>query len=411
MSIILFLNKTSKNLIPFNEGGDNVYEYESKLEINQPKMSPFYWILTMEVYTILFIISIGIVIGPLYFAMKHHLLWYGVSLIGAIIAIFLIKFLYRSTKKLIWLNTHLSNYQLSSSGIKFKRYEELYKHPIEGKIPLASIEKIYFGFYLFENYHAYAESKINEAVPMYANLPGLLFQYQDSNQSKLFFVPFNHMLSIDGWLKFLRSHHSLIELKFIDLDLSMISSVEELERNQDSIYNMEYNRDIWGAFDEVITRIEDTIEENDEIDSTITEELVEEAKENPKGYSLKRSTFITVILLILSMYVYRFLIDHGWQNERNAWIPLIVSSLIGFIYFFLMAKPRWYYSILFYVLFFSFNLVLGIFWEEDGKVSSIFTDTLAAVLIILVPFIFIPFFISKMIQKRRKKKVEREKLI
>lgn len=411
MSIILFLNKTSKNLIPFNEGGDNVYEYESKLEINQPKMSPFYWILTMEVYTILFIISIGIVIGPLYFAMKHHLLWYGVSLIGAIIAIFLIKFLYRSTKKLIWLNTHLSNYQLSSSGIKFKRYEELYKHPIEGKIPLASIEKIYFGFYLFENYHAYAESKINEAVPMYANLPGLLFQYQDSNQSKLFFVPFNHMLSIDGWLKFLRSHHSLIELKFIDLDLSMISSVEELERNQDSIYNMEYNRDIWGAFDEVITRIEDTIEENDEIDSTITEELVEEAKENPKGYSLKRSTFITVILLILSMYVYRFLIDHGWQNERNAWIPLIVSSLIGFIYFFLMAKPRWYYSILFYVLFFSFNLVLGIFWEEDGKVSSIFTDTLAAVLIILVPFTFIPFFISKMIQKRRKKKVEREKLI
>lgn len=385
-----------------------MHENESKLEIKQPKMSPFYWILTLEVYSILFIIAIGIIVGPLYLAMKYHPLWYGVSLIGAIIAFLLIKFLYRSTKKRIWLNTHFNHYQLSSSGIKFKRYEELYKPPVEGNISLASIEKIYFGFYLFENYHANTESKINEAVPTYASLPGLLIQYKETNQRNLFLVPFNHMSSINGWLQFLRTHHFLSELKFIHFDLSMIASVEELESNhQESIYDMEYNRDIWEAFDKVITHIEDTIEE-EKFGSTTTEELIEETKENPRGYTLKRSAFTTVLLLILSMYLYRFLINNGWQHEGNVWIPLIGSSIIGFIYFFLMAKPRWYHSILFYVLFFSFNLVFGISWEEDGKVSSIFTDTLAAVLIIQVPFIFIPFFITKTIHKQRRKSEQKE---
>lgn len=184
-------------------------------EHKQRKEEVFWWITYSTILSVGFLIGIVFLIGPIILLFIYKSAWLLLLLLFLPLGYIMVKGIYKTAKKLIWKNNHLSSYTLKKNEIIFEGWKVNHPFdPISGSIPIPSIDCVVFSSYIvretMQSNRSFSSgnNKITETAPI------LYVIYRGkSNQKYILTIPFyTKNPGIDNWLSFLEEND--IPLKY-----------------------------------------------------------------------------------------------------------------------------------------------------------------------------------------------------
>lgn len=397
------------------------------LEQRQPKMQPFYWILTFEVFALGMLIGLTLAIGPFILLYLWPSVGMAFTLLTVPLGLWMFMKIWRSLLARIWENRNRNQYLLYEDRIEYEQWNREAREADSGQILLREIKDIYYGRYVLLESHAYKPSKMTEQVPKAELLPALYIIYSDGIRDRLLMVPFLDYMEANRWLGALASHGIPLWLTYLVIHKPEDESVPDALKEEETREAAEFNGNIERQFRPFIerkTREEQAAQaanpiplltEMNRSDPTDPASINngQEAAKSPYAAPVRpKRNFLAcighwgwVVFLVqaAAMWWLYSQAAGGHIDPANVVYPFALLSLMSLLFFLVVKELRWPHMLVFWFL----SMVTALLVEleagsmnENDPTYEMGANLLAASLLYGL-LIWIPFFGIKWLRRVR----------
>lgn len=397
------------------------------LEQRQPKMQPFYWILTFEVFTLGMLIGLALAIGPFILIYLWSSAGMAFTLMTVPLGLWMFIKIWRSLLTRIWENRNRNQYLLYEDRIEYEQWNREAREADSGQILLREIKDIYYGRYVLMESHAYKPSKMTEQVPKAELLPALYIIYSDGIRDRLLMVPFLDYMEANRWLGALAPHGIPLWLTYLVIHKPEDESVPDALKEEETREAAEFDGNIerqFRPFLERKTREEQAAQaanpippltEMNRSDPTDPASINngQEAAKTPYAAPVRpKRNFLAcigqwgwVVFLVqaAAMWWLYSQAAGGHIDPANVVYPFALLILMSLLFFLVVKELRWPHMIVFWFL----SMVTALLVEleagsmnENDPTYEMGANLLAASLLYAL-LIWIPFFGIKWLRRAK----------
>ena len=378
------------------------------LQYEEKRMEPFWWITTFFAYTLLLILSLGLIALPIYLMFVN--LWFKLLLILVPIGLLMGIRIWQTFRRYIFKQRNPSHYQLDYDHFTYTVTNAEHLTVEEDQISLRSIDQIIVSLYAFQNNHAYTKSGPTESVPRVVIYPSMILVHQDTRGERKFLpMLFHGMSDIDPWLKRFNERHipfyyTPLPIHELD-DEGKVKAIEE----EDVLMPYTYETDFTiqhDALEKKWFEEKKHLFEEEEDDEVLPDEpfpLDEPEQTEPKkGGFLSYITHIlkTYLFLIIGSLIAIVLAQHGIVDEDGIYVGVILLTITALINFYLLKNHlRWYHIFRFWIETVVITFVVALAYNKYTIIGDEMLTSIAATAILYIFMAWIPFLITIWIRK------------
>ncbi|MFM1653264.1 hypothetical protein ACI7RC_14315 [Brevibacillus sp. B_LB10_24] len=359
------------------------------------RMEPFYWILTFEAMSFVFLLGIALIGGPIYLVYLYQS-WTYILLLLLLPGAWLVRFTIRYLRSAIRKNRLLNRYKLYEDRIEYRIYNHSENTVREDAIRFGQIDRVYVSKYISQYDYAYRKSKLREAQPVFRILPIIYIQYRDGmNKKRVLAVPFYENGETEIWLKELQNHGT--PLWATNRLLSELPEEEQLGMLDEEVSSMPFpfDRYLQPKLDSILNEIErrERAKNPDEFHDA-AQAQVDPRHSGTAGRNAlqalmrlkpQRSTLIIFTLLFAFLFVSIKLADKGIISPDSTGICLAVLFVAAVVYQYLVKHLTFWVPLRFlFISFFGWALIGGFMLESSAGPApgeEYYTSAMAAVIL------------------------------
>ncbi|WP_080873904.1 hypothetical protein [Oceanobacillus timonensis] len=361
-----------------------LYQYTAK------KMGPFGWILIFYIITILFLLSIAMILVPIMAILRTITVWNLLFLLLCPLGGWLSIKVFHYARGLIWKNNHLTTYRFFDGIILFDEWKNIYdREPTTEQLDLATIQKVVVAPYVTNEYRTkHGGHHVDSSYIIY-------IIYSINAENNLLKIPFaNNYENINIWLTYFQDQRVSVQFTeevLYSYERNIYTDEERLEQLESNIHTipLSYNGD-WK-------------QQNKMMHQNWSQEFPHDVY-NIEVYGKKknRSNPIFAMVPITSVLVGGVIFGLvelsrlGWFAADNPWPVFAVLFLISFLFFFVLRRHlRWYLMLLFVVIHFVVVLIMVMEYGERENIASQVTENALGIAMLFPFIVWIPYFIVK----------------
>ncbi|WP_054958067.1 hypothetical protein [Paenibacillus dakarensis] len=325
-------------------------------EHQQPRMQPFYWILTFEMMTIAMLLGIALVAGPIVLLSLWPSGWMGLTLLALPFGLIIFIKSYRSLKERVWHNRHTNSYAMYEDRIEYIIWDRKTKEADQGSIEIRDIQEIYYGRHLQQYSYAYKKTTMTEKAPMFELFPVLHLIHKKGLQQKVLTIPFIEFMGANRWLEALASYNIPLWLSSIVVSDSADESLGDLLKGDEdkapAVFDGNIEREFRPYSEELISRESErelTDEELAELEDQM-KQLENAELEKKKKSALGNIGLLAWLVLPLQYGLSRWMMyeaDRGTINPEGMLYPVLMVVLTSILFFLLVKRMRWLQMIIY----------------------------------------------------------------
>lgn len=376
-------------------------------EHNEQKADPFWWIFYFIALSVAFLFGLALIIGPLLLYVMFQSAWLLILLVFVPAGAWIVRKLYHYTRKLIWHNTHLSSYVLQEGNIKTEEWTDAFQStPFRSSIDIPAIQSIIASSYIVRQTRA-LRSQGGTGQTITETDPILYVIYSQNNERKLLTVPFSYKNEgINTWLK--QFQEKKVPLKYTATvlyrtDMNYLNNKKRLnflESTDDLIdfsFSGNWQTQVAGLWQEWMKKEEKKQKEEEAMNPELC------VKKKKHSFRTWRNVTLGVFFLMIATSYGTIELAKRHVFSADSIIPgLIIFSLAGFLYFYLLRSHlRWYYNLLFAAKAFFFGIMVLSAFEENGALADEMATSIAGISFLVLAFVWIPYLIVKGLTKRK----------
>lgn len=395
-------------------------------EQRQPKMEPFYWILSFEVLAIGMLIGLAVAVGPFVLLLLWPSVWMAFTLLAVPLGLWMLIKIWRSLLTRIWDNRNRNQYLLYEDRIEYEQWDRETRKAASGRILLREIKDIYYGRYVLMDSHAYRPSKMMERVPKAELMPALYLIYSDGMKDRLLMVPFLGYVEANRWLEVLAPHGIPLWLSDLVIHKPEDESLPDTLKGEELREAAVFDGNIERQFRPFLARKR---RESEQAEHTAASPLSDINRSDP-GAPASNNTgqeagkpvdaapvrskrnFLAgigewgwIVFLVQAGAVWWLYsqADGGSIDPGNIMYPFALFFLMSIVFFLVVKELRWPHMLVFWILSVVTALILefeaGTMNENDPTYEM--GANIMAVSLIYVLFIWVPYFGMKWLRRAK----------
>ncbi|NMO94509.1 DUF4229 domain-containing protein [Paenibacillus lemnae] len=385
-------------------------------EQRQPKMQPFYWILTFESIIIAMVIGLALIIGPFILLSLWPSPWMWLTLLAIPVGLLMSFMLFRNLRQRIWLNRHNDRFAIYDDHVEYTVWDKETKESRQESVPIRDIKEMYYGRHVMMYSYAYKETKFRERAPMAELWPVLHLVYRGGAGDRLLTVPFGQPDEANQWLNVLFPKGIQMWLSNIVIqnpdDPYAIDILREEENRVSAEFDGNVERQFRPYMDAQIEQ-ERAQEHSRELTPEEEEILDDEIRQIEEMEKTRREKAVFVNIGSLAWMVFLLQFGLGWWIIRLAAecsieldsfvIPGLILLGISMLFFLLVKRLRWQHMLVFWGASFLTWLVLDIAAgsEEEGSVLYEAGGALMGTSMLAPLGIWLTFLLGSFIRRRK----------
>lgn len=372
-------------------------------EHTERQIDPIRWVFLFTTYTLAIILSFAFIIGPPILLIIYKKAWILLLFLLIFLGFWMIRGIFRTLRKMVWKNRHLSTYILERKKVYFEMWEEGEQLPREDNIRFTSIDHVVLSKYVTKNSHPYTKSKAKQQVDQTSVELILYIVYEKNGNNTLLTIPF-HKNGINTWLQTFQDDH--IPLYIDDLIMAEASDSEKLARFSatEELTPYTFKGHLFPQTlsisnpeqlpKEVIQKTDPTAHD-DSVESVL--EPIEQPQ--PKGKLSAKKWSIAALkaysILIIGIYIFILLAEQRIIADDTI-LSLFLFFIVSFLYFlFLGPYLRWYHMIRFIIENFIICLIIAMTLADKSSPAEEITSLFLGLSILFIAVVWIPYLIAK----------------
>lgn len=389
-------------------------------EQQQPRMQPFYWIATFEMYSLFFLFGLALAAGPFVVMNQWNNKWLWLLLVLVPFGLWVMFYSFISLRERTWQNRHRDQFRLYEDRLEYIRWDTRTKTSKEGTLPLSWINDVVYGRYSALYQYAYRKTGFREQVGLSELAPVLYIRYHDGFRQSVLPIPFITDIEVNQWLEKLLPRGLQLSLTSIAPD--ELFDEERLQSYLDENIDMkqvEFSghiaRDFQEYLDELIRAVKDKIYGVDPEDAAEAHEPGEEVYQGALGTPMQwdsssryagAAAWSMLIMQWVCAWAFIWLAERGNLQPDSVVVP-VLTMLMTSVWFFLLARSLTWKRMLTFSMASFFNVVIAAVTLSSGieqSPSDVAATHMTMGGMFFPLFVWIPYLIVRRIRRRREER-------
>ncbi|GIO93069.1 hypothetical protein [Paenibacillus lactis] len=378
-------------------------------EQKEPKMQPFYWILTFEAYSIAMLLGLGLIVGPVVLLLLWPSVWTWLSLLAVPVGIIMFVKLLKSLRKQVWANTHLDRYALYEDRVDYELWDPATGESEQGSVRLTDVVEMYYGRYVLQYSYAYKKTKMMERSPVVELMPVLYLIARSGMRERAIAIPFLDPMDANRWLEVMSGRNVPLYLTSLIIHDFRDASVPQQLRSDEDLKAAEFDGNIERDFRPYMEQLIEEEEQREYTEAELEElehgmKLLEYEEELRKRKSAFRGVgklawLVFPVQFAIGYWLVR-LADNGSINPNNYAYSISLLGSFSILFFILVKWMRWPQIIIF-----SLASLASFFFVDFSDIetdpSYIMSGSLLALSFMLLPLYGLVYLGIRRLRKDR----------
>ncbi|WP_018932946.1 hypothetical protein [Gracilibacillus lacisalsi] len=368
------------------ESSKAMYQYVEK------KFDPFWWITFSYIISVLFLLCITMVVGPIIVFSNNTNIWSVLLMLLVPLGIWLATRVFAYARGLIWRNNHLTTYKFYPDTIQLNKWENTYdREPTKMEVELSAIRKVVVAPYIINEYLTRHGTKHIEKSY-------ILYVIHEANSKKeLLKLPFaSNYENINIWLTYFKKRNIPVQFTtevLFSYERDVFTDQKRIRRLESNIHEIpiEHQGNWKKQQKEVYREWSRTYPPKEYI------EPVE--KDNSLFRPIANAVLLSYALMLAITFGLIELYKYGWFAEKNPWPIFVMFFVISLLFFFILRRVlRWYFMLVFIVNAFIFGIAMTMSFEEETQpIASEISVSVLGMAMLFPLVVWIPYLIVKKI--------------